>query len=99
MNVEDWCELTENFEPHEHLDNVVKLLGKYRVFSTDDDRLYLFTTPQLVIQHVAYRTGSRWICPCQDPRPCVAVAVMQLASFSWTIEEEVVAEVYEPREA
>jgi hypothetical protein len=88
VNADDWCELTSNFQPKEHLEHVIELLGKYRVFSTDDDRLYLFTNAQLAIQHSVYRAGTRWICPCQGPRPCPAVAVMQLASFSWTMGDE-----------
>lgn len=88
MNEDDWCELTANFRPHEHLEDVVKLLGAFRVFSTDDDRLYVFTDARLALRHVAYRMGTRWMCPCHETRPCAAVAVMQLASFSWTIEDE-----------
>lgn len=88
MNEEDWCELTETFRPQEHMDDLLKLLGPVRVFSTDDDRVYVFTNQEEVLQHVTYRFGRRWICPCTNPRPCPAVAIMQVASHSWTIEPE-----------
>jgi hypothetical protein len=86
VNEEDWCELTENFQPLEHMEDVLKVLGEMRVFSTDDDRLYLFTTPKLDLRHAVYRIGTRWICPCSDAKRCPAVAVMQIASFSWVID-------------
>lgn len=97
MNSEDWCELTENFRPQEHMEDVVKLLGRYRVFSTDDDRLYLFTNLSLDVQHAAYRMNARWICPCKDPSPCAAVTVMQVASFTWTVGPEPAEETHTPR--
>ena len=98
MNEEDWCELTENFHPVEHMEDVLKVLGKLRVFSSDDDRLYLFTTPQLDIKHAAYRLGARWICPCPYARPCPAVAVMQVASFGWTIDDDPREQTHESRD-
>lgn len=88
MNEDDWCELTDNFDPLEHMEDVLKVMGKVRVFSTDDDRLYLFTTPELDLKHAVYRIGKRWICPCRFAMPCPGVAVMQVASFGWTIEDD-----------
>ena len=86
MNEDDWCELTQNFHPLEHMEHVLKVMGKVRVFSTDDDRLYLFTDTDLNLKHAVYRIGKRWICPCQYATPCPGVAVMQVASFGWTID-------------
>ena len=89
MNPKDWCELTETFQPLEHMEDVLKVLGKVRVFSTDDDRLYVFTDAEKKVEHVAYRVARRrWICACGSATPCPAVAVMQIASFSWTIEDD-----------
>lgn len=87
MDKDDWCELTENFHPQEHMEHLIKLLGKFRVFATNDDRLYLFTDSKLTPKHVAYRIGARWICPCPD-RLCAAAAVMRVASFAWIIDPE-----------
>ena len=99
MEKEDWCELTENFQPLEHMKGVLKVLGEGRIFSTDDDRLYLFTTTKLELKHAAYRRGTRWICPCPYARPCPAVVVMQVASFGWIVDDESTEETHQPRSA
>lgn len=88
MNAEDWVELTENFEPVEHMEELVKLLGRYRVFGANDDNAYLFTDQNVNVLHATVQSKGRWICSCREPSPCPASVIMMVASFSWIIRPE-----------
>src|ERR1041384_6780311 len=85
MNADDWVELTDVFDPLEHMEILVKLLGPKRVFACDDDNVYLFTDKDVTIRHTCVQSKGRWICSCSQPSPCVASVIMMVASFSWII--------------
>ena len=88
MNAEDWVELTQNFDPVEHMEELVKLLGQYRVFGANDDNAYLFTDLNVNVVHATIQSQGRWICSCREPSPCPATVIMMVASFSWIIRPE-----------
>jgi hypothetical protein len=85
VNAEDWTELTAVFNPVEHMEDLVKLLGEYRAFAGADDNVYLLTDRDVNVRHATVQSKGRWICSCRDPSPCVAAVVMMVASFTWII--------------
>lgn len=85
MNADDWVELTEVFDPVEHMEDLVKLLGPMRVFAGADDRVYLFTDKDVNVQHTTVEVQGRWICSCRHASPCPASVIMMVASFGWII--------------
>lgn len=80
---DDWVELTQNFDPREDFNDLLKPLQPCRVRAVDGDGLYVFMNEREQIRHAVYWAATQWICPCRDAQPCAAVVVMQVKSFAW----------------
>lgn len=79
---DDWVELTDLFRPGEYVQDALQAVQELRIYSVDDEAVFVFLSSHMAIEHATRKVGRQWSCACAESVPCLAVAVLELRDYA-----------------